>query len=201
MYNEQYNQIIIDEIKKYPEMLTKFSDINFLYLIKAIIKVESDFNPKNITREDNVNDYSTGLMQLRLTTTRWLIDDYNITDTDLIAKLFDPLFNLYCGIKYIAYQSKYYNNIMDVIASYNAGTAIKHTEIKIDNKIYTDIYYNVKTKQFVKRVYNNITQTYIWQPVSINNAEYILEKNYINQNYVNTVMKYYTEQIKKKYPT
>ena len=85
-------------------------------LIKAIIRVESNFNPKahNLTtRED-----SRGLMQINKNTAFSLgVNDLN--------KLFEPEYNLSIGNKLIVDLEKRYDNILDIICAYNAGKVIK----------------------------------------------------------------------------
>ena len=85
-------------------------------LIKAIIRVESNFNPKahNLTAKED----SRGLMQINKNTAFSLgVNDLN--------KLFNPEYNILIGNKLIVDLEKRYKNTLDIICAYNAGRVIK----------------------------------------------------------------------------
>jgi len=76
-------------------------------LIIAVVKMESDFNPRAVSRKGAV-----GLMQLMKATA----GDYGVTDR------FDPDQNLDAGVRHLKYLHKKYNsNIPLTLAAYNAG--------------------------------------------------------------------------------
>ncbi len=99
-------------------------------LIKAIIKRESDFNPKAVSPKGAV-----GLMQLMPDTAR----EMNVTD------IYDPRENIFGGSRYLKRLSKLFPQDLDLIlASYNAGP---------DRILATRTIPDIReTKQFVKSV-------------------------------------------------
>ncbi len=76
-------------------------------LVKAVIKVESDFNPKVISRKG-----AQGLMQLMPDTAR----EIGVSDP------FDPGQNIYGGTYYVRQMLDTFNSNLDhALAAYNAG--------------------------------------------------------------------------------
>jgi len=96
-------------------------------LIKAIIRVESNFNPKahnKTARED-----SRGLMQINKNTAISLgVNDLN--------KLFEPEYNILIGNKLITDLKKRFDNTLDIICAYNAGKVIKTKYGQFKNSEY-----------------------------------------------------------------
>jgi len=118
----QYDDIIMKYAYKY-----KVSP----YLIKAIIKVESNFDPKNISKKG-----AMGLMQLMPETAKKLN----------VKNVFDPEENIDAGIKYFVYQlNKYQGDLEKSLAAYNAGPMIvdKYSDVP-PYKETIDYLYNVK---------------------------------------------------------
>jgi soluble lytic murein transglycosylase-like protein len=107
-------------------------------LIKAIIKNESNFNPLASRHEAHLNDTSWGLMQVLLTTAKWIIKDDKLT----AQKLLIPETNINAGTAYLAYQKKRYYNVKDIIAAYNAGSVKKNKRGEYINKDYVTKVYN-----------------------------------------------------------
>ena len=84
----------------------KLYGVNFA-LIKAVIKVESNFNPQAVSHKG-----AKGLMQLMPATA----GEYNVSN------LFDPRQNIYAGTKHLRYLMAKFNNDMRLaLAAYNAG--------------------------------------------------------------------------------
>ncbi|GMR09074.1 MAG: hypothetical protein BMS9Abin26_2087 [Gammaproteobacteria bacterium] len=99
-------------------------------LIKAVIHVESCFNPKAISRAGAV-----GLMQLMPATAK----RYGVRDR------YNPTQNIRGGVKYLKYlKSLYRNDLRFMLAAYNAGEGAV--------KKYNDIPPYKETRNYVKRV-------------------------------------------------
>ncbi len=101
------------------------------YLIKAIIKTESNFNPYALS-----NKGACGLMQLIPATAK----RFGVND------IYDPRSNIYGGTKYLNYLMEFFKGDLTlVLAGYNAG---ENAVVKYNNKIppYKE------TKNYVKKV-------------------------------------------------
>jgi len=87
-----------------------------LYLIAAIIKVESNYN---ITAKSHKG--AIGLMQIKPSTGQWIGKQIGI-EGFTEEMLYDPEINIKMGCWYINYLLKYYNgNKQLVLAAYNGG--------------------------------------------------------------------------------
>ena len=119
---------------EYDPIIKKYSDmynINF-YLIKSIIKTESNFNRLVVSRCG-----ARGLMQL-MPPTAAKMDVYNT---------FNPENNINGGVKYLRFLTDYYDgNWLFVIAAYNAG------EKAVDK--YNGVPPYKETRGYVKKVIN-----------------------------------------------
>lgn len=129
--------------KFYPEVRAYFTSVeDFEALMKAVIKRESNFNPKDVMAETNVNDFSIGLCQVRVQTGKWMLNMYSKTDDEMYKMLFEPSLNVYVGMKYLTYLLKRYEgNYPLAIASYNSGTA----KIKDGGYVYKSSDYHGET--------------------------------------------------------
>lgn len=87
------------------------------HLVKAIIKAESNFNPKAVSPKK-----AQGLMQLIPATAR----SYGVKNT------FDPISNINGGVKVLKDLLDHFENIQLAVAAYNAG---KNAVIKYNNSI------------------------------------------------------------------
>ena len=103
-------------------------------LIKAIIKIESDYRPSVYKQEPHVKDASWGLMQVLLSTAKWISGNNDLT----ASQLMDPSFNIYVGTKYLAYLMGRYSKLTDVMAAYNAGSPRLDASGKYVNQSYVD---------------------------------------------------------------
>ncbi|OON41486.1 hypothetical protein BTJ39_03565 [Izhakiella australiensis] len=84
-------------------------------LIKAVISVESGFDPK---AKSSVG--AMGLMQIMPETAKWLIT--KLGEADGRYDLHDPEKNIQLGVYFIALLAERYNNDLElVLAAYNAG--------------------------------------------------------------------------------
>lgn len=90
-------------------------------LIKAVIHVESGWDPKATRAEPQINDKSYGLMQVLLNTGRSVSGNDSLTASQLIQ----PSVNILIGTKYLGELRSKYKKLDDAIASYNAGSPIK----------------------------------------------------------------------------
>lgn len=94
-----------------------------LALVKAIARIESNFNPlaRNYEKSSSEHDDSIGLMQISpaLAQDYGLVRDYmNVTDLE-IQKMFDIDNNLFVSCSYLKLMSKYPFDQM--VQSYNVG--------------------------------------------------------------------------------
>lgn len=85
------------------------------FLLASIIRVESNFNPTAISRQN-----ARGLMQIMPKTGRWIADQTDIRDysDDL---LFIPSLNISMGSWYISSLLKEFGSLLPALAAYNAG--------------------------------------------------------------------------------
>jgi len=127
-------------ITPYDNLVNKYSTIYRVnpFLIKAVMKRESNFNPMAHRAEPHINDASWGLMQVLLKTARWMLKDTSLTSQQLLK----PDTNIKAGVSYLAYQQKRYSDIKDVIAAYNAGSARKKASGEYINQGYVDKVYS-----------------------------------------------------------
>lgn len=146
------------------------ADINGLdpFLIKALIKTESDFNIKAVSPVG-----ARGLMQLMLNTAR-IYDPY-LTSSDL----FDPSKNVAIGTKFLRNLIDRYGNVQDALAHYNLGKVDRWTEAGKARIIS-------KYSELLKKDPNNKTYQYYYKQ-----ALNAIPGDYVNYSYVNKIMGYY----------
>jgi len=87
-------------------------------LIRGIIKQESNWDVNASRFEAHKTDASWGLMQVMLSTARSVLNNPNLTTTQLIQ----PRVNIEAGTKLMAENWNRWGNISDAIAAYNAGS-------------------------------------------------------------------------------
>jgi len=85
-------------------------------LIAAIIKVESNWDPRAKRYEPSIRDSSYGLMQL-LSRTASIVAGRTISEGDL----YRPEINIYLGSKYLADLLTRYGDEASAVSAYNAG--------------------------------------------------------------------------------
>ena len=146
---------------KYSEYVEKYSKANNVdkYMIYAIIKAESNFNP-NVKSNSN----AIGLMQLLESTANEIANDIE-TENINEESLYNEETNIKLGIMYYSYLLKHYdgNNIL-ALAAYNAGignvdTWIHSGVIKSDGTDIENIPYK-ETNNYVRKILRDY-QTYI----------------------------------------
>ena len=104
-------------------------------LVKAIIKVESNFNPNAHRKTSKEN--SKGLMQINEPTALSL----GVNKSEL-NRLFEPDFNIKYGCKLLNEIKNAYPSILDQIAVYNAGRIIKRKNNTYVNQGYVKNVYS-----------------------------------------------------------
>ena len=102
-------------------------------LIRAIISVESNWDPNAYRAEPRISDASYGLMQLLLSTARSVSGNPSLTTNQLI----DPTLNISLGSQYLRTLHNRHGSLTDAIASYNAGSPIKSGDRYV-NQGYVD---------------------------------------------------------------
>lgn len=138
---------------KYSEYVEKYSEENGIdkYLVYAIIKAESNFDPNVKSNAD-----ARGLMQLMEETA---VERSNaIEGTEIEAyDLYDPETNIKLGTSYFAYLLGLYDdNMVLAIIAYNAGLGnveqwIKDGVIKADGSDIENIPYK-ETENYVRKI-------------------------------------------------
>lgn len=126
----QYNLPYIESLIKTYSRIYKIP----YSLIKAIVRVESNFNPVAQAYEKTIDKYAYGLMQILIDTAK------QVTKTDITgSSLFDPNTNIKIGTKYLRMQLDRYGQDRDsAIAAYNAGTAKRKMSGEFINQGYVD---------------------------------------------------------------
>jgi membrane-bound lytic murein transglycosylase MltF len=98
IFKSRFDQVIIDAAKKFNVDAA---------LVSAVIKAESDFNPREIS-----NKGARGLMQLMPATA----ERFGVNDA------WDPVANIYGGVKYLRWLLEKFDGNADLaVAAYNAG--------------------------------------------------------------------------------
>lgn len=161
---------------KYENTILKYSEEYGLnpYLVIAIIKVESNFNPKALSKKNAI-----GLMQIREPTGKWIagkIGIHNFID----EMLYEPEINIRIGCWYINYLTKYYgSNLQLALAAYNGGQGnvdkwLKDKDLSDDGHSLKYIPFD-ETRLYIKKIektyviYKNIyDKAYIKQMKGMN---------------------------------
>ena len=138
---------------KYSEYVDKYAEEYGVdkYLIYALIKAESNFDPEVTSRSD-----ARGLMQLMEETA---VERSNIIDNETVEThdLYDPETNIKLGTSYIAYLLGLYSgNTILALTAYNAGLGnvqqwIKNEIIKPDGSDIENIPYK-ETENYVRKI-------------------------------------------------
>lgn len=104
---------------KYWDYVSEYSEQNGLdpYLVLAVIKVESNFNPDAISPKQ-----ARGLMQISEKTGQWGAKSLKLKDYST-ESLYDPGKNIAIGCWYLGVLNKQYGGQSDlVLAAYNGGS-------------------------------------------------------------------------------
>jgi soluble lytic murein transglycosylase len=142
---------------KFKDYVFKYSMENNLdpYLVFAVIKVESSFNPRALSPRN-----ARGLMQLTEKTAVWGAESIKIKDFS-VNSLFDPEINIRLGCWYLNRLMEEFDGDIDlVIAAYNAGSGNVSKWLKDRN--YSSSGINLdripfrETENYVRKVKNNL---------------------------------------------
>ena len=135
------------------------------YLISAIIKVESSYNPRAESKKS-----AKGLMQITPSTGKWVAEKLNITEFN-DEMLYDPEQNIRIGCWYINNlieefgSPKDENNLVLILAAYNGGRGnvnkwLSDKEHSKTGKYLDDIPFK-ETRDYIKKVKYNY-KIYKW---------------------------------------
>lgn len=124
-------------------------------LIASMINVESSFN-----QNAKSNKNAIGLMQVKLSTAKYLIDYYNLNEAISETDLFTPNINIKFGCMYLRYLLNKFQNLNTALASYNAGETrvrvwLNDKNYSLDNKTLYNIPYK-ETKNYVAEINKNV---------------------------------------------
>jgi soluble lytic murein transglycosylase len=121
------------------------------YLVAAVIKTESNFNPQAKSPKD-----AYGLMQITSSTGKWAAQEMKM-DSFSVGQLTEPEYNIRMGCWYLDNLKKEFGGNMDlVIAAYNGGRGNVQKWLADDDhsKDGKNLYYIPfkETDKYVKRV-------------------------------------------------
>ena len=109
MWEKSYVLFPLKILRNYDSLISEFSkkyQVDFA-LIKAIIRTESGFNPRAVSRKG-----AKGLMQLMPATAQRMN----------VSNIFNPRENIEGGVRYFKYLLSLFNNDLRLsLAAYNAG--------------------------------------------------------------------------------
>lgn len=119
-------------------------------LVASIICAESKFKA-DVTSDSG----ACGLMQLMPKTFSWVCDQLNMNEN---CDIYNPELNIHAGCYYLNYLMRKYDNLIYVLACYNAGEGVvaswgTPTTFSISNVRYTE------TQKYIIKV-NNLTRLY-----------------------------------------
>ncbi len=138
---------------KYEAEVTKYADeYNIpVYIVYAIIDVESDFNPEASSGK------AYGLMQMTPDTFEWLTSNAHLGENLAFSELYNPDVSIRYGCYYLRYLRERFDNWDTVLAAYNAGPTrvanewLKNPSYSSDGKTLKKIPF-VETRNYVKKV-------------------------------------------------
>ena len=124
-------------------------------LVASVVNTESSFN-KNARSSKG----AIGLMQVKLSTAKYMIDLYNLNLTIDENELFEINNNLNFGCMYLRYLINKFLDVNTALASYNAGETIvrywlKDEKYSSNGKTLKTIPYN-ETENYVKKINRNL---------------------------------------------
>ncbi|WP_330389048.1 lytic transglycosylase domain-containing protein [Alkaliphilus peptidifermentans] len=143
----------------YQELIDKYSDMYDVdpYLVAAIIRNESRFNPDAISRKE-----ARGLMQIAPITGEWASEKLGIENYSE-EMLFEPELNIRIGCWYLnILYGEFGDNLQLIIAAYNAGNGnvsrwLDNPEYSSDGKDLDVIPFG-ETRIYLQRVNRDYTR-------------------------------------------
>lgn len=129
------------------------------YIIYAVIKVESDFDPDAVSSAD-----ARGLMQMIEPTFKWLTSDEHLDENLPYRRVFEPEVSIRYGTYYLSYLYKKFDYNWDTaFAAYNGGEGnvakwLADPKYSDGEGNLTDIPFT-ETEKYVKKV-NDAIETY-----------------------------------------
>lgn len=135
--------------KEYVDIYSKEFEVDE-NLVYSIIKVESKFNKKAISRKS-----AKGLMQISDITQKWAEEELELGKVDI----FEPEVNIKIGCWYINKLFREFNNLDLVITAYNGGSGnvskwLKNNEYSRDGNNLHNIPFK-ETKNYLNKVKDN----------------------------------------------
>lgn len=123
-------------------------------IVASVINVESSFDSHARSKKD-----ALGLMQVKLSTAKYLVDYYRLNREVSETDLFNIKDNLYFGCLYLKYLNNKFDNLWTSLAAYNAGetrvrTWLNDSQYSSDNVTLSNIPYS-ETKNYVIKIKNN----------------------------------------------
>ncbi len=140
---------------KFDSLVRKYSEKYDVdpYLVLAIMKVESNFEPDAISHKN-----ARGLMQISEKTGEWGAEKLKLQDYSS-ERLFEPETNIDIGCWYLSVLYKEFSNTDLVLAAYNGGSGnvaqwLKNSSLSADGKSLDRIPFK-ETEQYLKKVHNS----------------------------------------------
>lgn len=137
---------------KHKEIITEYSERYNIdpYMVLAVIKAESKFNPGAESHKGAV-----GLMQITGDTAQWIAEQMGLNDYSQ-EKLYEEEYNIKMGCWYLNNLREEFGNMDTVIAAYNAGRGrvnqwLNDSQYSKDGKTLEYIPFK-ETKKYVDRV-------------------------------------------------
>lgn len=139
--------------KKHGKIVSKYCDIYGVdeKLVYAVIKTESNFNKKALSKSGAV-----GLMQIMPQTARFVLSFFDDKLDESDCDLTNPETNIMIGIKYLFYLKNRFFTLDETLAAYNAGEGrvkswLNNSQFSNDGKTLQAIPFG-ETKKYVERV-------------------------------------------------
>ena len=149
--------------KEYRDLIFRYSleyDLD-PYLVQAVIRTESNFDPRARSNADAV-----GLMQITQETLNWATMREGKNQTFNEEDLYEPEINVRYGCLILSLLSQEFKDSNTVLAAYNAGRGnvlkwLKDSRYSTDGKVLRKTPFE-ETNQYIKRVkkhYNHYKKT------------------------------------------